>query len=66
LVNGNQLPQFVRDIKPPEGMVLAADQQSTVVPELYGDVEALKLINLDAEGLGEYKAQLEAFLRGKR
>jgi hypothetical protein len=63
---GNQLPQFVRDIRPPEGMLLAADHQPSTVPELYGDIEALKFINLEAEGLGEYKAQLEEFLRRKK
>ncbi len=53
------LPQFVLDIKPPEGITLAADHKPTHVIELEGDIEALKLIaDLDREGLGEYREYL--------
>lgn len=50
----NQLPQFVRDIKHPDGLTMAADYQQSVF-ELDGQVEALKLVDLDKEGLSEYK-----------
>lgn len=87
----DEFPQFVNDIKTPEGsknktklnlnflisylivsnkgIILASDQsksQLTItaagvnssVHELYGDVEALQLIDLDREGLSEYRDQL--------
>lgn len=50
------------DIKTPEGLVLAADQSNIncgVTHELEGDLEALKLVDLDREGLGEYKSYLQ-------
>ncbi len=54
-----ELPQFVLDIKPPEGIKLAADHKPTHVIELEGDIEALKLIaDLEKEGLGEYREYL--------
>ena len=54
------LPQFVRDIKAPNGIELAADHlnglQSDGPPELEGDLEAFKLIgNLEKAGLGKYR-----------
>jgi len=55
------LPQFVLDIKTPEGLVLAANYKAAAFYELEGDVEALKLIDLDKEGLSEYKAYLAKF-----
>ena len=48
------LPEFVLDIKHPEGLVLAADYKSSAIHELEGDLHALKLINLEREGLGDY------------
>jgi hypothetical protein len=53
----SELPQFVRDIKPPEGLRLAADHPApSNVVELEGDIEALKLVaDLDREGLGAYR-----------
>ena len=53
------MPQFVLDIKTPEGLVLAADYKYSSFYELEGDVSALKLIDLDKEGLGDYKAYLQ-------
>lgn len=49
-----------------KGIVLASDVNKlstdaatqTTVHELYGDVEALKLVDLEREGLSEYRAQL--------
>ena len=51
----SELPEFVRNIKQPDGLVLASDYKYQVVPELEGNIEALKLINLEKEGLTEYK-----------
>lgn len=53
------LPEFVLEIRPPKGISLAADCSSDPVYELEGDVHALKLIDLDREGLGEYKSQVQ-------
>jgi hypothetical protein len=50
-----ELPQFVLDIPTSEGFVLAADYKQTAHHELEGDVHALKLIDLEREGLGEYR-----------
>lgn len=47
------------DIKPPAGVVLAADYQYNQVPELEGDVQAMRLVDLEREGLTEYRAQLQ-------
>ena len=58
----NQLPDFVLDIKPPQGIVLAADYQYNQVHELEGEVSALRLVDLDKEGLSEYKPQLQKFI----
>ena len=41
-----ELPQFVLDIKNPEGVELAANHRYSSVHELEGDVDALKLIDL--------------------
>ena len=41
-----------------EGIVLAADYHFNHVHQLEGDVEALKLIDLEAEGLSCYRNQL--------
>jgi len=53
-----ELPEFVLDIKPPAGVVLAADVSQSNVHELEGDLEALSLVDLDKEGLAEYRNQL--------
>lgn len=57
LKTADQLPRIVTNIQNPEGIVLAADQPpSKMLPELEGEIEALKLIDLEAQGLGEYKS----------
>ena len=58
LKTSQEIPDFVRKIKPPNGMVLAADSAQKTVYELEGDVGALKLVDLDSEGLGEYRDQV--------
>ena len=68
-----ELPRFAHECKPPNGMVLAASQTSRasnrrhspsqerqIFYELVGDVDALKLIDLDKEGLSEYKPLLRS------
>jgi hypothetical protein len=54
-----ELPPFVKEIKPPAGMTLAADSASTTVYELEGDVYALNLVDLEREGLVEYRYLLK-------
>lgn len=51
----HELPDFVREIRPPKGISLAAEYQLPPVIELVGDIDALKLLDLDKEGLSEYK-----------
>jgi len=51
-----QFPEIVRNIKHEEGLVLAADARNESVHELTGDVSALRLIDLQREGLAEYSA----------
>jgi hypothetical protein len=55
LINSNNLPKFVHDIKPPKGILLAHDCKRNEHPELEGDLDALGLIDLDKEGLSQYK-----------
>jgi len=57
LKSSKELPPFVLEIKPPAGIILASDYSESLnnVYELEGDVSALKLIDLDREGLSEYK-----------
>jgi hypothetical protein len=61
VIESSSLPQYILDIKPPEGITLAADNPTqTRAYELEGDVDALKLIDsdvLEREGLGDYKTK---------
>lgn len=59
LKTARELPSFVLEIKPPAGVILAADYQYNPVYELEGDVGALKLVDLDREGLAEYRSLLQ-------
>ena len=59
LKSARELPSFVLEIKPPAGVTLAADYQYNTVYELEGDVQALKLVDLEREGLGEYRSLLQ-------
>ena len=52
------MPDFVLDIQPPQGIVLAADYKYNQVHELEGELHALKLVDLEKEGLGQYREQL--------
>lgn len=53
-----ELPSFVKEIPTPQGMTLAAEKPYDPVHELVGDVDALRLVDLDREGLSEYKTYL--------
>ena len=61
LKTSRELPDFVLDIKTPEGIVLAADYKYNNVHELEGEVAAFKLVDLDREGLSEYSSYLQRF-----
>ena len=58
LKDSKDLPKFVLDIETPSNLKLAADVQS-IVPELEGDLDALNLVDLDFEGLSEYRKYLQ-------
>ena len=57
LTDSAQLPKFVQDIPSNVG-VLAKDSEKNAVFELEGDLEAFKYVDLEKEGLLEYRAQL--------
>lgn len=63
LILSENLPQFVTEIKTPSGIVLAADSKQNRFYELEGDIQALNLIDLEKEGLSEYRNFLENNLR---
>jgi hypothetical protein len=42
----SKLPQYIRDIKPPEGIKLAANYDHKISYDLEGDIHALNLIDL--------------------
>lgn len=52
------LPKLVTDIPTPKDVGLLASEMDNAINELIGDLEALRHVNLEAEGLGEYRAQL--------
>ena len=58
LKNSRELPKFVLEINQPNDLVLAADYKYNEVHELEGDISALNFINLEKEGLSEYKSQV--------
>ena len=58
LKQASELPEFVTDIRTPDGLVLAANYRYNTLHELEGDVQALRLIDLDREGLAEYRSYL--------
>ena len=60
LIQAKDMPQFILDIQPPNGAVLASDCAANPVHELEGDLDALRLVDLEKEGLAEYKSLLNA------
>jgi Ca2+-binding EF-hand superfamily protein len=57
LVPSSKLPEFVHQIPAPDGIKFAHNSPQEY--ELVGDVEALELVDLDKEGLSEYKYFLD-------
>lgn len=61
-----ELPIEIKSIKPPAGLVLAADYRPVQPPPLAGDIDALLLVDLDKFGLSEYRDTLNRFKMGER
>ena len=59
LKQSSELPEFVTDIRTPDGLVLAANYRYNNLHELEGDLQALRLVDLDREGLAEYRSYLQ-------
>jgi hypothetical protein len=55
----SDIPEYVANIKTPDGLVLAANYRYNNLHELEGDIQALRLVDLDREGLAEYRAYLQ-------
>lgn len=55
LKSSDNLPRYVQQIPTPKGLTLAADCLNDNLHELYGDIDALRLIDLEREGLGHYR-----------
>jgi hypothetical protein len=62
LKQASELPDFVRSIRN-DNIELACEHPYRHLPELYGDLYALNYVDLDREGLSEYKIALENFNR---
>jgi Ca2+-binding EF-hand superfamily protein len=58
LKSSSELPEYVTNIKTPDGLVLAANYRYNNY-ELEGDIQALRLVDLDREGLIEYRNYLQ-------
>jgi hypothetical protein len=61
----HELPTFAKQIKPPKGIVLAADKKIPPKVKLEGDIHALELIDLDKHDLAEYRDYLNTFKNQK-
>lgn len=64
LTDSSNLPKYILDIKTPDNLRLAADVIAAnggdaLIPELEGDVEALKYVDLEREDLGIYRHYLK-------
>jgi hypothetical protein len=59
-----EFPTIAKEIRPPIGVVLAAEWNALSLIDLEGYIQALNLIDLDREGLSEYKAWLLKYLGG--
>jgi len=59
LKQATELPEFVTDIRTPDGLVLAANYRYNSLHELEGDLQALRLVDLEREGLAEYRSYLQ-------
>lgn len=62
LKDSNELPEFVKEIKVPSGIIFSSNlESSSLNGELEGDLIALSLIDLDKEGLSKYKSFLKKY-----
>lgn len=52
--NFKDLPEIAQNVKPPDGLWFASEQKEEL-PELEGDLDVLKLLDLDQVGLSEYR-----------
>ena len=66
LIKSSERPQYVKDIKTPDGILLAADSKYTETHELEGDLDALKLVDLEKEDLSEYAQQINKMNESKK
>ena len=65
LKSHREFPEIVHEVRPPVGVVLAAEYNAPSLIDLEGDIHALNLIDLDHEGLSEYKEWLRRYLESK-
>jgi hypothetical protein len=61
LKTANELPAFIKSIEPPNSPITKQKPNNTIY-ELEGDIEALKLIDLDAHGLSDYKNLINQYI----
>ena len=59
------LPQLVSEFKTPSGLVLAVDSKWNELYELEGDVSALNLVDLNANGLSAYSQYIASLVDAK-
>lgn len=70
-VQSQNLPDFVKEVKPPAGLVLASDSVDKKNYELVGDVEEfaelarMNLVDLEKEGLGQFREFLMSYSSGR-
>ena len=61
-----EFPEIVHELRPPVGVVLAAEYNAPSLIDLEGDINALNMIDLDKEGLPEYKDWLKRYLEASK
>lgn len=62
LFDSKDLPDYIKEIKSPEGIFLASESPQQSCHKLYGDLDALMGLDLEKEGLGEYSAQINGLI----
>ncbi len=65
LISAVELPEIASQAKTEHGYLLAADYKPNYFNSLEGDLHALTLIDLDKEGLSEYKYLVDDSLKKK-
>lgn len=65
LTSFKEMPDFVKNIEPAFGQLAATSTTTTTLAsrELEGDISALALVDLDKEGLSQYKAFVQTVLK---